>query len=58
MIGLFLAIVIPLFIFFRTWLKGIQCPIVKDMRGRIVLISGSNRGIGRETALALAKMGA
>ena len=31
----------------RKWLKGIECPIVTDMTGKIVVITGANRGIGR-----------
>jgi len=31
---------------------------LSEMKGKICIVTGSNSGIGKETALALAKMGA
>ncbi len=42
----------------HIYFQGATCRIKKDLTGQIVIITGSNAGIGYETALNLAKTNA
>ena len=42
-----LIIVLTVLFIFRKWLKGVKCPLVTDMTGKVVIITGANKGIGR-----------
>lgn len=44
--------------FGKIYFNGGICDISKDLTDQVVVITGSNAGIGKETALALAKMNA
>jgi len=45
-------------VFGRKYLAGGVCNIVKDLTDQVAIVTGSNTGIGKETARVLAKMGA
>jgi len=42
----------------RGYFAGGVCDIKQDLRGQVVIVTGSNTGIGKETAKVLAGMGA
>jgi len=45
-------------VFGRKYFGGGVCNITKDLIGQVVIVTGSNTGIGKETARVLAGMGA
>ena len=45
-------------VFNKKYLAGGVCNIKKDLKGQVIIVTGSNTGIGKETARVLASMGA
>ncbi len=52
------AIGISSLVLARKYFGGGVCKIEKDLKGQVVIVTGSNTGIGKETAKVLAGMGA
>ena len=51
-IGIVVAII------FRRYIQGPICKIEKDLTSQIVIVTGSNTGIGADTVRRLAELGA
>src|SRR5262247_515015 len=42
----------------RPWSTGVQEEAIMELEGQVAIVTGAGRGIGRATALELARMGA
>ncbi|KAK3531690.1 hypothetical protein QTP70_025922 [Hemibagrus guttatus] len=55
---LLVGVLAGIFILLRKFVSGKRCKSKKQLHGKTVVITGSNTGIGRETAVDLARRGA
>ena len=51
-------ITIILLFFIRKFFKGGQCKSKHSMEGKVIIVTGASAGIGKESAIDLAKHGA
>ena len=51
-------IIIILLYFLRIYFKGGQCKTKHSLEGKVIIVTGASAGIGKESALDLAKHGA
>ena len=55
---IFIILLIVLLFFLRKFFKGGQCKSKHSMDGKVVIVTGASAGIGKESALDLARHGA
>ncbi|GAB6031588.1 hypothetical protein CHUAL_009353 [Chamberlinius hualienensis] len=52
-----LAFIVGLVVCIRTYMRGPECPSTSNTVGKTIVITGGNSGIGKETAIELARRG-
>ena len=57
-IGAMIILLVTLLFLGKKWFSGPICRKIENLTGKVVIITGSNTGIGKETARALANFGA